>query len=280
MIDRDMNFIIPMPDAERHVTGRTAFPDCMRCFIEKGEPALTAARSLLMEKDLPKIPVTSVALMAPIPYPAKNIFCVGRNYAEHVTEINASNPLPVHPIIFSKPPTTVVGPEAPVNAHDDVTSALDYEGELAVVMGKKASGISETDAFDYIFGYTILNDVTARDLQKQHVQWIMGKGLDTFCPMGPYIAHKSLIPDPTALRVQTRINGELRQDARINELIFSIPKLLACITKGITLEPGDIIATGTPRGVGAGFNPPKFLKRGDIMEVSIDGLGTLRNTVI
>ncbi|MDR2573760.1 MAG: fumarylacetoacetate hydrolase family protein [Desulfovibrio sp.] len=275
----DADCLIPLREAEKRLTGRDSLPDCMRLFIERGKPALDVARAILEEKEAPNIPLASVTLLAPIPRPAKNIFCVGRNYIEHVTEVNASSPVPEHPIIFSKPPTSVIGPEAPVDAHEDMVSGLDYEGELAVIMGRRACKISEETAFDHIFGYTILNDVTARDLQKRHVQWLLGKGLDTFCPMGPAIVHKSLIPDPTEMRVRTGINGELRQDARVNELIFSIPALLAAITQGITLEPGDIIATGTPSGVGAGFKPPKFLKKGDVMEVSITGLGVLRNHI-
>ena len=281
LFDADAGSVIPLREAEQRVLGQKNLPDCLHSLIGMGEKALDAVRAILKSKSdaLDRLPLASVALLAPIPRPAKNVFCVGQNYLDHVNEIKLSNSAPEHPIFFSKLPTAVIGPDAPVDGHADLTQSLDYEGELAVVIGKKARKVAEKDALDYVFGYTILNDVTARNLQKRHGQWMLGKGLDTFCPMGPYLTHSSLVPDPAKLRIETRVNGEIRQSAGVSNMIFSIPRIIACITQGITLEPGDIIATGTPSGVGAGFTPPKFLKKGDVVEISITELGSLRNTI-
>jgi len=281
LFDTDTESVIPLREAEQRILGQNTLPDCLHSLIGMGEKALDVLRAVLKGKTctLHRLPLASLTLLAPIPRPAKNVFCVGRNYLEHVTEINASNPIPEYPVVFSKVPTAVIGPGALVDGHADVTRSLDYEGELALVIGKKAYKVPEKDAFGYVFGYTILNDITARDLQKRHVQWMLGKGLDTFCPMGPHITHSSLIPDPTKLHLETRVNGEVRQSASVSEMIFSIPRIIACISQGMTLEPGDIIATGTPSGVGAGFNPPKFLKKGDVVEISISELGSLCNTI-
>lgn len=259
-------------------------PGTMLELLEQGQSAIdTVEKILAKEKDYPLIPLSAVRLLAPIPRPRKNIFCIGKNYVEHALEFDKTQDVnvavPKHPVIFSKPPTTVIGPDDKINSHPQVTSELDYEVELAVIIGKKGTYISQEDAWDYVFGYTIINDVTARDLQKRHLQWLRGKGLDTFAPMGPYLVHKSAVANVQNLPITSKVNGEIRQNANTGDLVFKIPELIATISAGLTLEPGDIIATGTPAGVGAGFKPPRFLQKGDQMELSIGELGVLKNTV-
>ncbi|WP_134703057.1 fumarylacetoacetate hydrolase family protein [Ammoniphilus sp. YIM 78166] len=229
------------------------------------------------------IPLTEVRLAAPIPQPKRNIICLGINYREHAYEFGKttddSKAIPTHPIVFTKATTTVIGPEEPIQSHPDVTQELDYEAELAIIIGREGSNISKGEAYDYIFGYTMVNDITARDLQRDHKQWFLGKSLDTFCPMGPYIATADEIGNPAMLEIQSRVNGEVRQQSNTELLIFDIPTIIETVSKGITLRPGDIIATGTPKGVGMGFEPPRFLKAGDVVEVEIGSLGVLRNPV-
>jgi 2-keto-4-pentenoate hydratase/2-oxohepta-3-ene-1,7-dioic acid hydratase in catechol pathway len=186
--------------------------------------------------------------------------------------------VPAAPVVFSKPYSTVIGHLAPIPLHADLTRQLDYEGEIAVIIGRTASKVKRVDAMDYVFGYTIVNDVTARDLQHHHRQWFIGKGLDGFCPMGPCISTVEA-HDGAALRLTCLVNGELRQEASTYDLIFDIPTLIETLSAGITLQPGDVIATGTPAGVGIGFTPPKFLKAGDVVTISVEGIGTLENTV-
>jgi 2-keto-4-pentenoate hydratase/2-oxohepta-3-ene-1,7-dioic acid hydratase in catechol pathway len=222
-------------------------------------------------------PMDAVRFLAPIPRPTKNVFCMGGNYAEHAREQQAQ--VPEVPVFFTKAPTCVIGHEAPVIYHP-VTKNLDYEVELAVIIGRKGINIPRAKAYDHIFGYTILVDVTARDLQKKHLQWFKGKSLDTFCPMGPWIVHKSAIPDPHNLRIGLRVNGEVRQSANTGIMVFKIPELIEVLSAGMTLEPGDILATGTPSGVAAGFDPPKWLQVGDVIEAAIEGIGVLRNRVV
>jgi 2-keto-4-pentenoate hydratase/2-oxohepta-3-ene-1,7-dioic acid hydratase in catechol pathway len=228
-----------------------------------------------------------VRVLAPIPVPRKNVFCVGKNYHEHAKEFSQSGydtsaakgeSAPPVPVIFSKPPTTVVGINDDVLAFPDVTKQLDYEIELGVIIGEGGRGIKKADALKHVWGYTIINDVTARDLQQLHRQWFVGKSLDTFCPMGPWITTSDGI-DGAKLQVRCWINDELRQDANTSDLIFDIPTIIETLSAGMTLQPGDVIATGTPAGVGLGFKPPKFLKSGDVMKLTIDQLGTLTNRV-
>ncbi len=218
-------------------------------------------------------------LRAPIPRPTKNIFCVGKNYREHAIEMGSVEDIPEDIIVFSKAPTSVIGHQEKIESHKTITNALDYEGELAVVIGKEGKGISVEEAHHYIFGYTILNDITARDLQTKHKQYLLGKSLDSSCPMGPILLSKDEIPNPHNLKIRTKVNGELRQNGHTSQMIFDIPTIISLISQGITLEPGDIIATGTPEGVGKGFHPPKFLRGGDLIEITIDSIGTLRNSV-
>ncbi len=235
----------------------------------------------------PRISLSGVRVRAPIPRPHKNLFCVGKNYHEHAKEFHGSgfdasagaSAIPDVPIVFTKPPTTVIGPGEPIPAHLDPTASVDYENELAVIIGTAGRQISKSRAFDHVFGYTIVNDVTARTLQHRHKQWFLGKSIDGFCPMGPCIVTKDEIPDITAAHLVTRVNGEIRQDALVRDLIFDIPTLIETISRSITLEAGDIIATGTPAGVGIGFNPPKYLKKGDVVAARIDPIGELSNPV-
>lgn len=233
-------------------------------------------------------PLAGQALMAPVPAPRKNIFCVGKNYHEHAKEFSQSGfdtsatkdeVAPSAPVVFTKAPTTVVAHNDPVLSFAGVTSQLDYEAELAIVIGKPGRGISKADALKHVWGYTIVNDVTARDLQQKHRQWFLGKSMDTFCPMGPWIVTADEVGDAANLNVRCWINDELRQDANTKDLIFDIPTIIAAISAGMTLEPGDVIATGTPAGVGIGFKPPKFLKSGDTMKITIDRIGTLINRI-
>lgn len=234
----------------------------------------------------PPIPLAEVTIEAPIPTPRRNIFCVGKNYREHAREFSGSGyeagavsgaEIDAFPAVFTKPPSGVVGPNAIVDLQPAVTSEVDYEIELALVIGKAGKNITRERAYDHVWGYTIVNDLTARDRQKRHKQWFLGKALDAFCPTGPWIATADEI-DPENLELETRVNGEVRQRANTRDLIFDIPSLVETISAGLTLVPGDIIATGTPAGVGIGFDPPRFLRPGDVVEMSITGLGTLRNS--
>lgn len=251
-------------------------------------------RGPLIERALAEggLALSDTRLLAPIPRPRRNIFCVGKNYHEHAEEFGTSgydaggsaiagDHAPSRPVVFTKPPSSVIGPEAAVATHPSVTKEIDYEAELAVIIGRKGVNISADEAGRYIWGYTILNDVTARDRQRDHKQWFLGKGLDTFCPMGPYAVTADEV-DPTgegrpSLRIESFINGEVRQSALTSDLIFDVPALIQELSAGMTLEPGDIIATGTPAGVGIGFDPPRFLKAGDEMIISITRLGRLQN---
>lgn len=250
-------------------------------FIESGEEGLlNLARVLEMnEKDHSIEPVLLNQVRLEVPfYPKRNIFCVGKNYQAHVKEfdknLNAENP--EVPIFFTKSTTSVIGPDEDIDSHSAITSEVDYEGELGIIIGKRCSNVASEDAMKYIYGYTIINDITARDLQKKHQQWFKGKSLDTFCPMGPTV----MVGDwPVPFTIYTKVNGNLRQEGSTTDLIFSISKLIETLSAGMTLLPGDVIATGTPQGVGMGFNPPEFLKKGDIVEVTIDPIGTLRNKV-
>lgn len=221
-------------------------------------------------------PVSKTKLLAPIPRPAKNIFCMGRNYAEHAREGGVAPP--EVPVFFTKPPTTVIGHETPV-IHHRVTQSLDYEVELVAVIGRRGRDIPAAKALDYVFGYTIMNDVTARDLQHRHQQWFKGKSLDTFAPMGPWIVLRSEIPDPQKLRLSMRVNGEVRQNATTASMLFSVAQLIETLSAGMTLECGDLLATGTPEGVGMGFNPPRWLNVGDVLEAEIERIGVLRNQI-
>jgi 2-keto-4-pentenoate hydratase/2-oxohepta-3-ene-1,7-dioic acid hydratase in catechol pathway len=235
-----------------------------------------------------KIALSAVKLRAPVPLPLRNIMCVGKNYHEHAKEFSASgfdssstgaaDAIPTAPIIFTKVPQSVIGPDDPILYPTGVSEQLDYEAELAVIIGEGGRGIAKGDALRHVWGYTIVNDVTARDLQARHKQWFLGKSMDTFAPMGPWCVTADEVDLATA-GIRCWVNGELRQDAKIADLIFDVPTLISTISAGITLMPGDIIATGTPAGVGIGFKPPKFLKQGDVIAMEVDGIGRLSNPV-
>jgi len=252
-----------------------ALPVIERLADGRGLPAL-----------LPAIAMRALSLTAPLPKPRRNIFCVGQNYFEHAREFAGSGfdssaksggDIPAFPIYFSKVPESVIGPDAAVEM-PAASSAIDYEAELTVVIGKGGKGISKANALKHVWGYTIINDVTARDWQGRHSQWLLGKSFDTFCPMGPWLVSADEL-DGTNTRVRCYVNDELRQDAATTDLIFDIPTLIETLSAGITIYPGDLIATGTPVGVGIGFKPPKYLKSGDMLRVEIDGIGALSNPV-
>lgn len=234
--------------------------------------------------------LAAARLLAPIGSFPRNIFCIGKNYRAHALEFTTSgfdasagaatpsDVIPTAPIVFSKPFTSVIGPGDVIESHSHLTEKLDYEAELAVVIGRGGRDIALSDALDHVFGYTIVNDVTARDRQQQHRQWLLGKGLDTFCPMGPAVVTADEV-DLAKVTVECRVNGELRQKAPVADLIFDVPTLICDLSAGMTLVPGDVIATGTPAGVGIGFDPPRFLKPGDVVAATIEPIGTLTNRI-
>jgi len=222
-------------------------------------------------------PADRVRYHAPIPRPKKDVFCLGQNYAAHAAE--SGNPPPTAPIYFTKPPTTVIGPDEAIPYPQGLTTRLDWEVELGVVIGRRGRDIPAARALDYVFGYTVFNDVSARDLQYRTSQWFKGKSLDGSCPMGPLIVTADEISDPQRLRLQLSFNGVKKQDSNTSDMIFSAARIIADLSAGMTLEPGDCISTGTPQGVGDGRKPPEYLKRGDVMEADVEGIGVLRNPV-
>ena len=236
----------------------------------EGDPALLARSSR---------PLAQTRLLAPIPTPRRNLVCVGLNYAEHASESRITAGVPEHVVLFTKPPSTVIGPEAAIPWHGHVSTRIDWEVELVAVVGRRGRDIPESEALDYVFGYTVGNDITARDLQAKHQQWYKGKGLDGFCPLGPWIVTADELGDPQGLRLRLRVNGELKQDANTSDMIFGVAKLISAWSQGMTLEPGDILMTGTPSGVGFARKPPEYLKPGDVVEAEIERIGLLRNVV-
>jgi 2-keto-4-pentenoate hydratase/2-oxohepta-3-ene-1,7-dioic acid hydratase in catechol pathway len=217
-----------------------------------------------------------LSFLPPVEHPGK-IICVGLNYRLHAAEGGVA--VPTRPVLFAKFSNTLVGHRAPI-AYHRVTQALDYEGELAVIIGRRCSGVSVEEALGYVGAYTILNDVSARDLQKAEPQWIRAKSLDTFAPMGPYAVIPDAGFDPATFRIRTTVSGDLRQDSSCDDMVFSVPEVIAFISEAITLEPGDIISTGTPPGVGLGFDPPRYLSPGDTVSIEIVGIGVLTNPVV
>ena len=244
----------------------------------------------LIGRDLPPVaetlPLAEVTLQAPIPRPRRNIFCVGKNYHDHAHEFASSGfdssaakgAVPEAPIVFSKVPESVIAHGVPIQIDSSVSTAVDYEVELAVIIGKAGRNIRASEALDFVWGYTIVNDVTARDLQGLHSQWLIGKSQDSFCPMGPWAVTADEV-DLADTTVRCWVNDELRQDSNTKLLIFDVPTVIAAISNGITLQPGDVIATGTPAGVGIGFKPPKYLQPGDRVRLEIGGIGVLENPV-
>lgn len=259
---------------------------CMLSLLDMGNTGMKKANAAIKEsekkiksgdtKGLLKLSKTKLA--APIPKTRKNIVCLGLNYAEHVREGLTGRGLPQHPVFFTKPPTTITGPYDPV-VYNKAVQRLDYEVELAFVIGKKGKYISKEDSYKHIAGYMVFQDISARTLQNQHLQWYRGKSQDTFAPMGPYLVTADAVKEPWNLHIWCKVNGEIRQNSNTNDLIFDIPTIISTLSDGITIEVGDVFATGTPSGVGAA-HPSGLLKVGDIIESGIDGLGILKNKVI
>jgi 2-keto-4-pentenoate hydratase/2-oxohepta-3-ene-1,7-dioic acid hydratase in catechol pathway len=256
----------------------------MLSLIGSGRTGLAALRKLARGQAAKGLALGSLTLLAPIPRPRKNVFCVGWNYLEHFEEGARARPhvqdMPAHPAFFTKAPTTVNGPFDPIPLHAGVTEKLDWEVELGVVIGRGGRDIAEADAMKHVYGYTVINDVSAREVQRQHgQQWFKGKSLDGTCPMGPWIATADEVPDPQALRVTCRLNGVLKQDSSTRHMYFRIPRIIAELSAGLTLESGDVISTGTPAGVGHARTPPEFMRAGDVLETEVEGIGALRNRI-
>jgi 2-keto-4-pentenoate hydratase/2-oxohepta-3-ene-1,7-dioic acid hydratase in catechol pathway len=275
--------------------GNQPFLASMQAFIEAGSKAIQVAKSaqkyvagkshdeqMKLNAAGALIKSNQAKIIAPIPIPRKNCVMLGINYREHVDEGARARSLeikyPEYPVFFTKPATSVIGHQGKVVKHK-VTDKLDWEVELAVVMGKKGRDIPKAKAYDYVFGYTVCLDMTARELQRIHGQWFKGKSLDTLCPLGPWIVHKSAMPDPQQLRLICRVNGAVMQDGNTRDMIFDIPTIVESLSGGMTLEPGDIISTGTPSGVGFARTPPVFLNPGDSVEGEVEGIGTLQVTI-
>ena len=265
-----------------------ALPASMLDLIDLGPPATTALKKILSDKvsQWPVgavLPLANVRLLAPIPRPRKNIFGIGLNYVEHVAEssraLDTAKELPMQPVIFSKPPTSVIGPDDAIEHNKAITQQLDWEVELAVVMGRTARRVSEAQALDFIFGYSVMIDVSARD-NRRAGQWIYSKGQDTYAPFGPCIVTSDEIGDPHGLDLWLTVNGVEKQRSNTRHMLFKVPLLIADISAAITLEPGDIIATGTPDGVGAGRTPQEWLWPGDVVEAEVAGIGRLRHPVV
>ena len=260
----DENSIVPM-NALLKVLGKNT-PESLLDFIcTYSDSLLGDLKAVLSKENIEKIPYDRVKITAPIPHPRRNIFCLGKNYREHALEIKSlpggKTAIPDYPIYFTKVADPCIGHMDKVIIPKEYSENIDYEVELALVIGKDGRDIPMEKAEEYIFGYTIANDITARDIQRKHVQWFKGKSLDTFTPLGPYIVHKSLIDFPVELDISCSVNGEIRQKSNTKHMIFDIPYIISDLSKGLTLRAGDIILTGTPAGVGMGFDPPRFLKR-------------------
>lgn len=262
----------------RHVG--VAIPGDLQTLIRHGAPSLIGLLGHA-EADRYRVPLSDVTLH--VPFRPGKIIGVGLNYTEHVAEsartLDTDNELPQRPVLFSKPGTAVVGPGEPIQHNADLTSQLDWECELAVVIGRTAKKVSAEDALDYVFGYSIVNDISARD-QRRSEQWFFSKGQDSYAPFGPAVRTADDLADPHNLDLSLRVNGEVKQKSNTRYLLFKIPELIADITSGVTLEPGDVIATGSPAGVGASFTPQQFLVPGDAVECTVESIGTLRNPVI
>ena len=276
-------------DVERLAAGQgESLPVSMLGLIDAGRPGLETLRACLeMAKGRYKpgaaTALANVRLLAPIPRPRKNIFGIGLNYVEHVAEsaaaLDTSKDLPKQPVVFSKPPTTVIGPGEAIEHNADITKQLDWEVELAVILGTTARRIRREDALAHVFGYSVMIDVSARD-NRRAGQWIFSKGMDSYAPFGPCIVTADDIPDPQALDLWLTVNGVEKQRSNTRHMLFKVDELIADISSGITLEPGDIIASGTPEGVGAGRVPQEWLHPGDVVVGHVQGIGTLRNPVV
>jgi len=277
--------VIDIPAAARALSA-TCPAATLQALVEAGDGAAERACALALrarEQGVAARAFADVKPGAPLPNPRRNILCLGKNYLDHAREIankmDVSGDAPEQPIIFTKATTAVIGPGEPVPAYPELTRKLDYEAELALIIGTGGRDIAPERAWDHVFGYTAINDISARDLQKSHMQWFRAKSLDGFAPMGPVVVHRSNMPEPRDIEVKCSVNGEPRQHATFDQLIFDVPSIISTLSSGMTLLPGDIIATGTPAGVGMGFSPPKYLQPGDEVVVEVTGVGPLRNPV-
>jgi 2-keto-4-pentenoate hydratase/2-oxohepta-3-ene-1,7-dioic acid hydratase in catechol pathway len=277
-------------DLEKVAAGKWdgLFPTSMLGFIQSGPDSWKhmneiAAKALGNSYGGAISPVNAIRWHAPIPKPSKNIFCLGLNYVAHLKESSAARgrqaKIPEVPVFFTKAPTTVTGPFEPVPWDRQVTQQVDYEAELGVILGRGGKNIPRAESHRHIFGYTIVNDISARDVQFAHMQWFKGKSLDGFCPMGPVIVTADEFGNPQEKHITLRVNGEQRQSATTADMIFPVDVIIEWLSKGMTIEPGDIIATGTPEGVGLGRTPPEYLNDGDTIETEIEGIGILRNRI-
>ncbi|WIF95727.1 fumarylacetoacetate hydrolase family protein [Caminicella sporogenes] len=279
---KDKNTIIPMREIFKSLDKKT--PATMLEFIDLADDELIDdIKNALGKNTYEEIEKEKVKICAPIPYPRRNLICLGKNYLDHAKETiglpGGSDEIPKFPIYFSKIADPAIGDGDIIKKHSEITDKIDYEVELAVIIGRDGINIKREEAEEYIFGYTIVNDISARNIQRKHGQWFKGKSLDTFCPMGPYIAHKSIIGFPVELDIMCKVNGEVRQSSNTKHFIFDIPYIISDLSKGMKLKAGDIIITGTPAGVGLGFKPFKFLKPGDVIECYIEKIGTLTNKI-
>ena len=263
---------------------------------DEGKNAKTAVLAMIRSGNIsewqamldkaPRKKLSEIRILSPIPYLLRDMICVGKNYYAHAKEFfdsgfdaNQKETIPSEPIIFTKAMTSLIGPDDAIDTSIDPTGSVDYEGELGVVISKTARRVAKNDWQDYVFGYVIINDVTSRELQKKHNQWTIGKGLDTFGPMGPYIVTKDEIDDLPSMQIQTLVNDEVRQQAEVRDLIFDIPTLISYVSKAIPWKAGDVLVTGTPGGVGFKRKPPVFLKDGDKVDVEISEIGLLSNII-
>jgi 2-keto-4-pentenoate hydratase/2-oxohepta-3-ene-1,7-dioic acid hydratase in catechol pathway len=270
--------VIDVSDVVAETTGQ---PGSMMTLIAGGEACLDRVRTAVSEASS-GLPLAEISLQAPVARPGK-IIGVGLNYTAHVAEssraLDTSSELPERPVLFSKPATAVLGPEGLIQHDSRLTDQLDWEVELGVVIGSRCSQVASFEAFQHVFGYTVMNDISARD-QRRAGQWFFSKGQDSYAPMGPVLVTSDEILNPHDLDLRLRVNGAVMQESNTGNMLFRIPVLIEDITSGMTLEPGDIISTGSPEGVGASRTPPQFLQPGDVVEAEVDGIGTLRNTVV
>jgi 2-keto-4-pentenoate hydratase/2-oxohepta-3-ene-1,7-dioic acid hydratase in catechol pathway len=273
--------LIDVGDAARRAAATV--PRTLLELIQAGPDAERRVREIVLSAQTDGHPAADVRWHAPIPRPSKNIFCMGLNYLAHARESGAARGketrVPTSPVLFTKAPTTTTGPYDDVPVDWSVTTQVDWEVELGVIIGTGGRDISRSQARRHIFGYTVINDLSARELQIQHFQWFKGKSLDAFCPMGPVVVTADEFGDPQQKRLCTRVNGVTKQDASTSDMIFPVDSIIEWLSKGLTLEAGDIIATGTPEGVGMGRTPPEYLKDGDVVEIEVEGIGLLRNRI-
>ena len=284
VLTEDKQRVICLGCAEKEFFGSSAIPATMREIIEQQDRVLPLIKRVIEKAAAASssnviLNLRGLTIKAPYKNPPRNILCVGHNYESHVKEGKQPRDMPKFPVLFSKPWTAIADPDSAIDGHVAETDCFDYEIELAVIIGKGGKNISKEKASDHIFGYSIINDMSARDLQKRTPQWYSGKCLDESAPFGPYLVHKSAIDNPQNLNLRCTVNGEIRQDSNTRLMIFDIPTIIAAVSHGSTMQAGDIIATGTCSGVGSSFTPQKFLKKGDAVVLEIENIGILRNSI-